>query len=191
MRHHEQTQKAHTKHGGPRHFIWRTLVELEQTIQDMLPTIEHIMSRTPTKHSHTTSHQPAQLLDMQSSILTDQSLACFPPYLIIKTMQKDPKKSRCEVVRGALCKTILTLCENGQTRKILEHVKRQAPEGSHDCTEKHLTMEDIKKIQVGDSHPPSLCSTQSLSDHMCGSWPAWRKPIRSGLAGGRDFRMEG
>lgn len=83
---------------------------------------------------------------MEDSIAHDQSPASFPPYVTISAIRKDPRKSRCEIVRGALCKRILTLCENGQS--VLKHIKREAPKGTEDCTEKYLKIEDIKEIQV-------------------------------------------
>jgi hypothetical protein len=135
-----------------------------------------------TKHSPTTtSVLQDSSLEMEFFVFSDQGSASFPYYVTISTIRKDPSKSRCEVVRGALCKMIITLCENGQTKNILEHIKREAPKDTHDCTEANLTLEDIKEIQVRNVPLIKPLLDSPLPDHMCGPRPAWRRSTRGGL----------
>jgi hypothetical protein len=81
---------------------------------------------------------------MYPSKFPDTMHPSFPPYLINLSIFK----SRCEVVGGMLCKGLLTRCENGHTRNVLEHVENQAPKDGRYCIEAHLTIEDINQIQI-------------------------------------------
>ena len=119
-----------------------------------------------TKQSITFDRQVAPP-GMYPSKFPDNMRPSFPPYLIIPSIRQTQNKSRCEVVRDMLCKVVLTLCENGQTRDILEHVEHQAPKDGRCGTEAHLTIEDINQIQIEKVGRAKEIDTDPMSDQIC------------------------